>query len=101
MSTDYSVVTKRIIEERIRLELSPKEMAGIIYINQRNYMKVEMELRRFSYAELKYLCASPVDVQYIFTGNKCERFFDSLIAGGQMKKPGRKYRAAGEWGMIR
>ncbi|MBR4083309.1 MAG: helix-turn-helix transcriptional regulator [Lachnospiraceae bacterium] len=71
MSTDYSVVTKRIIEERIRLELSTKEMAGIIYNNQRNYMNVEKELRRFSYAELKYLCDSPVDVQYVITGKKC------------------------------
>lgn len=86
MSTDYSVVTKRIIEERIRLELSPKEMAGIIYINQRNYMKVEKELRRFSYAELKYLCASPVDVQYIFTGNKCGETFKSYFAQCQYEQ---------------
>lgn len=79
MSTDYSVVTKRIIEERIRLGLSPKEMASIIYNNQRNYMNVEKELRRFSYSELKYLCDSPVDVQYVITGNKCGETFKACF----------------------
>lgn len=79
MSTDYSVVTKRIIEERIRLGLSPKEMASIICNNQRNYTNVEKELRRFSYAELKYLCDSPVDVQYVITGNKCGETFKACF----------------------
>lgn len=76
MSTDYDVVTRRINEERIRLGLPPKEMARFIYSNQRNYNNVEKGLRRFSYTELKYLCDSPVDVQYVITGNKCGETFN-------------------------
>lgn len=76
MSTDYDVVTKRINEERIRLGLPPKEMARFMYSNQRSYNNVEKGLRRFSYTELKYLCDSPVDVQYVITGNKCGENFN-------------------------
>lgn len=43
---------------------------------------MEKELRRFSYAELKYLCDSPVDIQYVITGNKCGETFKA--GGGRM-----------------
>ncbi|MBD5529657.1 MAG: helix-turn-helix domain-containing protein [Lachnospiraceae bacterium] len=76
MSMDYDVVARRINEERIRLGLSPKEMARFMYSNQRNYNNVEKGLRRFSYTELKYLCDSPVDVQYVITGNKRGKTFN-------------------------
>lgn len=71
MGADYIDVINRIKEERARLGLSQKEMARFVRINQSNYNKAEQGVRRFSYSELKYLCDSPVDVQYVITGNKC------------------------------
>ncbi len=71
MGADYIDVINRIKEERARLGLSQKEMARFVRINQSNFNKVEQGTRRFSYSELKYLCDSPVDVQYVITGNKC------------------------------
>lgn len=71
MSTDYNDVVNRIKEERTRLGLSQKEMARFVRINQSTFNKVEQGTRRFNYSELKYLCDSPVDVQYLITGKRC------------------------------
>ena len=66
----YDDVLKRLKEERHRLFWSQKEMSQCIRINQSNYSKVELGLRRLSYYELKYLCESDVDVHYIYTGQR-------------------------------
>lgn len=71
MSTDYNDVVSRIKEERARLGLTQKEMARYVRINQSTFNKVEQGARRFNYSELMYLCDSPVDVYYVFTGKKC------------------------------
>lgn len=55
-------------------------MARFVRINQSNYNKAEQGVRRFSYYELKYLCDSPVDVQYVITGNKCEEKYKKYFA---------------------
>lgn len=71
MSAMYNGVLKRLIEERNRLGLSQQEMARLVHITQSNYSKVEKELHRLSYEELKYLSKANVDIFYIFTGYKC------------------------------
>lgn len=80
MGADYIDVINRIKEERVRLGLSQKEMARFVRINQSNYNKAEQGVRRFSYFELKYLCDSPVDVQYVITGNKCGEMHKEYFA---------------------
>lgn len=80
MGADYNDVINRIKEERERLGLSQKEMARFARINQSNYNKVEQGTRRFSYSELKYLCDSPVDVQYLITGKKCGEKYKEYFA---------------------
>ncbi len=70
MSTTYNDVLNRLKEERKRLSLSQNEMSRYARMSQSNYSKVELGTRRFSYSELKYLCETQADVQYIFTGQR-------------------------------
>ncbi len=70
MSASYEEVLKRLIEERGRLGLSQNDMAQIVHITQSNYSKVENSRYRLSYAELKYLSESEIDIYYVFTGYK-------------------------------
>lgn len=80
MGADYNDVIKRIKAERTSLGLSQKEMARFVRINQSNFNRIEQGTRRFNYSELKYLCDSPVDVQYVFTGNKCGETYKEYFA---------------------
>ncbi len=50
--------------------MSQSEMSQCVRMNQSNYSKVELGLRRLGFHELKYLCASDVDVHYIYTVDK-------------------------------
>jgi len=70
MSIAYDDVLKRLIEERYRLGLTQKQMGQCVRMNQSNYSKVELGLRRLGYHELKYLCESGVDIHYIYTAQK-------------------------------
>lgn len=75
MSETYDDVIRRIKEERLRLGLSQKEIAQFVHTTQSNVNKMEQGARRLNYGELKYICESPIDMQYAFTGNKCgERY---------------------------
>lgn len=80
MGADYNDVVNRIKEERVRLGLSQREMACFARINQSNVNRVEQGTRRFSYSELKYLCDSPIDVHYMFMGNKCGETYKEYFA---------------------
>ena len=80
MSIAYENVLKRLKEERLRLSCSQKEMSQCVRMNQSNYSKVELGLRRLNYYELVYLCESNIDVHYIYTSQKCSgryiKFFE-------------------------
>lgn len=67
MCITYDDVLKRLREERNRLDWSQKEMSQHIRMNQSNYSKVELGLRRLSYYELECLNETEVDVYYIYT----------------------------------
>lgn len=79
MNATYNDVLDRIKEERRRLSLSQKEMSRFVHMNQSNYSKVEVGGRRLNYFELKYLCESPADVQYIFTGQKSDEKYKEFF----------------------
>lgn len=79
MNATYNDVLDRIKEERRRLSLSQKEMSKYVHMNQSNYSKVEVGGRRLNYFELKYLCESPADVQYIFTGQKSDEKYKEFF----------------------
>lgn len=68
MCADYNDMLKRLIEERHRLSWSKKKMAQCVRMDQSNYSKVELGLRRLNYYELVHLCESDADVYYIYTG---------------------------------
>lgn len=70
MCIGYDSVLKRLKEERMRLSWSQKEMSQCVRMNQSNYSKVELGLRRMNFHELKYLCESDADVHYIYTAHK-------------------------------
>lgn len=72
MSAIYNGVLTRLKEQRCDLSLSQNEMARFVHMTQSNYSKVELALRRLSFGELKYLCESPIDVYYIFTGMRSD-----------------------------
>lgn len=79
MSSTYDDVLKRLIEERHRLLWTQKEMSRCVRMEQSNYSKVELGLRRLSYYDLKYLCETDVDVHYIYTGQKSSGQYTSLF----------------------
>ena len=80
MCISYNDVLKRLIEERNRMAWSQKEMSQHIHMNQSNYSKVELGLRRLSYYEVKHLYEVGVDVYYIYTGQRSNgRYSDFLI----------------------
>ena len=66
----YDDVLKRLKEERLRLSCSQREMSQRVRMNQSNYSKVELGLRRLNFRELEYLCESNVDVHYVYTAQK-------------------------------
>lgn len=68
MRAIYNEVLVRLKEQRCELSLSQNEMARFVHMTQSNYSKVELALRCLSFGELKYLCESPIDIYYIFTG---------------------------------
>lgn len=79
MSATYEDVLKRLIEERHRLSWTQKEMSKCVRMEQSNYSKVELGLRRLSYYDLKYLCETDVDVHYVYTGQKSSGQYASLF----------------------
>lgn len=79
MSTTYNDVLNRLKEERKRLDLSQNEMSRFVRMSQSNYSKVELGTRRFSYSELKYLCETQADVQYIFTGQRASEEYKEIF----------------------
>ena len=76
----YEDVLKRLVEERYRLGLSQRQMGQSVRMNQSNYSKVELGLRRLSFHELKYLCESGVDIHYIYTGQKGTDVCDDFLS---------------------
>ena len=70
MCTKYNDVLKRLVEERTRLTWSKKEMSQHMRMNQSNYHKAELGLRRLSYYELEHLYEAGADVYYIYTGQR-------------------------------
>ena len=86
MCISYNDVLKRLIEERNRMAWSQKEMGQHIHMNQSNYSKAELGLRRLSYYEVKYLCEVGVDVYYIYTGQRSSgRYTDFFIQCSYME----------------
>lgn len=79
MSATYEDVLKRLIEERHRLSWTQKEMSKCVRMEQSNYSKVELGLRRLSYYDLRYLCETDVDVHYIYTGQKSSGQYASFF----------------------
>lgn len=80
MCISYNDVLKRLFEERNRMAWTQKEMSQHIHMNQSNYSKVELGLRRLSYYEIKQLYEAGVDVYYIYTGERNSgKYADFLV----------------------
>ena len=79
MDIAYNDVLKRLKEERRRLSFTQKEMSQCIRMNQSNYSKVELGLRRLRFYELKYLCESEIDVHYVYTAQKASGSYKELL----------------------
>ena len=70
MSMEYQKFCDRLKEERMRLSLSQMEIGHLLRMSQSNYSKVELGKRYLSYYEIQYLCATDIDVYYVFTGER-------------------------------
>lgn len=81
MSITYNEVVKRWKEERNRLALSQEEMGRFVHLTQTNYSKVEKALRRLSFHELKYMCATDIDVHYSFTAQRGNNHYGEFLEG--------------------
>lgn len=72
MDDKYSCVLERLKEERERRNLTQRLLCYRMKIQQSHFSKAETGQRRFSYYELEGLCATDVDVLYVFTGKKAK-----------------------------
>ena len=70
MYTGYEKVLERLLEERLNVGMEQDEIASIIGVTQSNYSKTGRGMRRFSYFQVKRLCETNMDINYIFTGEK-------------------------------
>lgn len=80
MCISYNDVLKRLIEERNRMALTQKEMGQCIQIDQSNYSKVELGLRRLGYYEVKNLYNVGIDVYYLYTGRRSSGRYEEFLA---------------------
>lgn len=70
MSENYDSVLQRLKEERERTNLTQRLLCYHMKIQQSHFSRAETGQRRFSYQELEGLCATDVDVLYVFTGKR-------------------------------
>lgn len=79
MSATYEDVLGRLREERLRLSLSQMQMGQLLHMSQSHYSKIELGSRRLTFAEMKDLCRTKVDVHYIFTGERGSEHYRDLF----------------------
>lgn len=72
MNVSYNEFLERLKAERLRCQLTQKEMSGKLKVVQNHYSKIECGRKRLSFYEMNNLCKTKLDVYYIFTGNRCE-----------------------------
>ena len=77
MSADYNIFLQRWKEERRRCGLTQQQLCRYADMKQSTFSKAEAGQRRFSYRELRGVCASDMDIYYIFTGNKAISIWES------------------------
>lgn len=73
MSIKYADFLKRLKEERKRSNLSQAELSHKLKIEQSHYSKVERGVARLTFYEVQRLYEVDMDVEYIFTGNRCDK----------------------------
>lgn len=81
MTMVYKDILKRLKEERTRLGLSQEELSRSLYMTQSHYSKVELGTRYLGFHELKALCDSGLDVNYIYTNRKPSGKYGDLLSG--------------------
>lgn len=79
MCACYGDVLIRLKAERKRLSWSQDDISRYVHINQGNYCKIENGKRRFSYYEIKELCKSDMDVNYIFSGRRSNYYYREFL----------------------
>lgn len=70
MRNDYREFSLRLKEERARCGLTQQQLCDDTEMQQSAFSRVETGYLRLTYPKLKKICASGVDLFYIFTGNK-------------------------------
>lgn len=68
MNDSYFSMLQRLKEERERRNLTQQQLSRYMKIQQSHFSKAETGQRRFSYPELEGLCATAIDIFYVFTG---------------------------------
>lgn len=76
----YDLFVKRLREERAGTQLTQKEMAVKLKMSESHYSKAETARRRLSFFETKWLCETPVDSFYIFTGKRVDRQYSEIFS---------------------
>ena len=70
MDNNYISILPRLREERERRNLTQRLLCYHMQIQQSHFSKAETGQRRFTYHELEGLCATDIDVLYVFTGKR-------------------------------
>lgn len=76
MNISYEGFTKRLKEERIRLQISQSAMSKKVRMLPSHYLKAENGFNRFTFYELQDLCSTEVDIFYSFTGKRSSHMND-------------------------
>ena len=71
MKMDYEGVLQRLKEERIRHNLSQRQISYQMRMMQSHYSKAEQGKKRFTYYEMQCLGETDLDIQYVYTGQRC------------------------------
>lgn len=70
MKTDYEGVLQRLKEERIRHNLSQRQISYQMRMMQSHYSKAELGKKRFTFYEMQCLSETDIDIQYVYTGHR-------------------------------
>ena len=79
MSLNYEGVLQRLKEERVRNNLSQRQLSYQMRMMQSHYSKAELGKKRFTYYEMQCLGSTDIDIQYVYTGVKSTEKYKSFF----------------------
>lgn len=81
MNMDYENVLQRLKEERVRNNLSQRQISYQMHMMQSHYSKAELGKKRFTFYEMQCLTNTEIDIQYMYTGLRSTKKYREFFEG--------------------